>query len=1661
MTFPDPPSTSNYAQLNAVTSARLNTVTACLQLRTSKTSVGTLFSYAASVNHTDEMVFSGNAHGEYALTINGTSTDEIYLDVHDGRCHTMCFTWKGSHNGRWSFYVDGEQVIQDDGLASGHVIHTGGTWILAQRQRSLGGSFNESEAYNGDDLSCFNVWNYILTPGEADLTRRRCGIGGNVFDWSSQPWTIHGGVALLDNQCDAFRHPIMTASSQVHSFHGPANGILDFKETSSLAGAWAPGQADLNQWLKVDLQKTYFVTALVTQGRNKCPCHRSISLQWVSSYYITYGADNGDKVVYKDDDELMVVFPGNADGDVPVRHELSDYSGPIAARYVMFHPLSWVDWIAMRAGLVVHSALEPVGRWPLNEQYGAMDATGNGNDGIASGTELVEGPTGSQSQAFLFSGPEASYINITNNGKLDVRYAYTILAHIYPTGEGRGPLFAYKGPESVLSFLWLWNFKLHMSSVRRDGQFSSYYYGWSHPVDDSHWHYVCASYSIGTAMQSLWRESTRVSHQRVGTRELATQQYVIVGRQNLLGNIHQFTGRISCLQLYDYAMDAHQRAVVRETCEATCPYGWYPAGFVCYKAFDELVNWETANKRCGREGGRLATVKDADTNRFLVALKNTLARGSSFWIGLKRENGIWVWSDGTPLGAFRVWGQEGIPDCVSYRPHLWGRSTWATNDCTRWKIKFICERVETPKSLTCSSQTPDSILLHWMYPYANLSAYHIWYQHSAEDQEPTELMTSLPMGSHSVDVTIDGLESNSKYNVTVRAVVGTTESLDVKIQCTTLNSIPLPEGLQVTSITETSLQVSWIQTSNALVIAYRVWIRRSDTGESVFTHMLPTTKTVVTFEDLIPSMEYIISAINIYRHQEGPEANLTVATKTDPPGSLEAIDWTINTITISWLPPKAVLIGYNITYSGRGGSTLITKPGDVDRCELTGLVPGTRYDIDVVAVSRLGRSVAVSTSVVTDTDPPSGLNVITAGATWMCLEWEASLANIMYYDLDIADEDGSANIWLSVEGHKTSCNVTNLLSETEYVIKMAAFSEYGRSGLHQLEQDIEGTVLEAARPDNILEMATSINDIIQAHTKSSLSSTMVKSTAQLVRKLAEATRGSQGASVTTMKEITNVMVQTASTVLAMVPEEAMVPIPSHVDNLFENDLIDILATDNSPKQQLKMLRDEQKEREDTEQLVALSMVESLDQVADTLLMLQPENAEDEARFETEDISLVVAKPISSENVQIESGNIVVHIPAMTSAERTQNILGVKMAVFKKNPYSWSDLTGGKNISSAVVVLTMNVRGHQKNQRVNPDFPLVHSKTTAQPTTAQPHVTTKTSPTIKGNGTVMTYHAFHVPDDDVIPIVTMSWWDVRATFHVYTMDGSRPTVQKYAEKRVVQVAELEAWFAETEFSVSFVPNTTARGGVLCVGVLELGAFYVVASTDSVSFTCSGPVDDKGYKLQMDAAACSSWKDRQKQWSLEDCQSTVRLNDGTISCTCDMAESRIAVGTMTFPVPNSINFINAFQNFRNLSDNAMVFSIVVAEFILYIILMVLLRKDFKRKWEKLPKLSLIPPDRMPAPHVYQLTVTTGSMFGAGTTSRVGLQLYGSEGTTQVKMLNPGREALVRGSTLHFIMPVRESLGELTSLHIWHDNSGEGDTSSWFLRTVLVRNVETDAT
>ncbi|CAH1259377.1 FN1 [Branchiostoma lanceolatum] len=857
------------------------------------------------------------------------------------------------------------------------------------------------------------------------------------------------------------------------------------------------------------------------------------------------------------------------------------------------------------------------------------------------------------------------------------------------------------------------------------------------------------------------------------------------------------------------------------------------------------------------------------------------------------------------------------------------------------------------------------------------------------------------------------------WRITMRSISG--RPVQIKDFCFFGHKVtPPPEDFQMTYVTETSVTVSWKQRTNSLAIHHKILIRRSDTADSLFTQLVPIDQTDLTFTDLTPGTEYVISATSFNRQNEGPAVNLIVGTKTDSPMALDVEQMTTNTITISWLPPKAALTAYNITYTEDGRSTSMMTSGDVDSCELTDLVPGTQYDIDLVAVSRVGKSIAIGISVITDTDPPSSLRVTKSFTTWMFLEWTPSMANILFYDLDISDEYGGEGTLMRLDGHETSYNITGLVPEATYVIKMAAYSEHGRS-VQKLAQGLEQSLPEVVGPEDILAVSSNINEIIKRRGdgfESEIPPSVLQTTAGIIEKLASAAKGSQDISIENMGTIADALLQAASAVIDVLPKTET-QTDSNSDNVLESDLIDTSSTDLSPKQQLKMLQEKEREKEDM--------------VAETLLALQPEDVKYHSSFKTENLAVNVARFSSDEELILDSGDIVATIPP-TPGSKTHDMRDVKTLLFKKNPYSWSESTGGQNISSSVSFLTIeskNSGSERKGQEVKLDIPFVPSRERGQPTGRPSQVTTERPSTADDNtnGTTMAYHAFNVQYDNVIPVVRMNWWDVEATFHVYISYGSPPTEEKYDEKRVIKEDGYEAWLRGTDLSTSFIPNTTNHGGrILYVGVQKLGSVSFAKHQQQPTVQI---LSNDDYTLSISAVGCSSWKDSDNQWKLEGCDADIDLDHGTISCRCHMSERKVFVGTMTLPLPNSINFINAFKNFRNLSENSVVFSIVVSEYILYILLMVFLCVDFHRIWmtlrhpasrispisgesggennqrKPLDKVSLLPPDRMPAPHVYQITVTTGSMFGAGTTSRIGFQLFGSEGTSPIKMLNPEGE------------------------------------------------------
>ena len=72
------------------------------------------------------------------------------------------------------------------------------------------------------------------------------------------------------------------------------------------------------------------------------------------------------------------------------------------------------------------------------------------------------------------------------------------------------------------------------------------------------------------------------------------------------------------------------------------------------------------------------------------------------------------------------------------------------------------------------------------------------------------------------------------------------------------------------------------------------------------------------------------------------------------------------------------------------------------------------------------------------------------------------------------------------------------------------------------------------------------------------------------------------------------------------------------------------------------------------------------------------------------------------------------------------------------------------------------------------------------------------------------------------------------------------------------------------------------------------------------------------------------------------------------------------------------------------------------------------------------------------------------------------YGSSGDsgpiTVCRGLDPPRVLLSRGSVDKYIMPLSTSLGTLHHAYIWHDNSGE--SPSWFLDNIIVREIETNS-
>ena len=209
--------------------------------------------------------------------------------------------------------------------------------------------------------------------------------------------------------------------------------------------------------------------------------------------------------------------------------------------------------------LVVVSVPDPIALYPLNSQYQTREAYNRQPMGTTgANVSLAPGPEGEPRGSYQFSGQNDSYIELPNNGGLNVKHSITMLCWVYmETSDVSGPLFSYNSPTQWGICLGI-NFGKLRTRFQKDTNLTT-----DLPLEPKQWHYVGSSYDHETGNTSLWLNGIRVGERDIGAGiTLATERIVRMGAAK--HGRQRFKGRITAMQVYNVALTAEQINEVKD-----------------------------------------------------------------------------------------------------------------------------------------------------------------------------------------------------------------------------------------------------------------------------------------------------------------------------------------------------------------------------------------------------------------------------------------------------------------------------------------------------------------------------------------------------------------------------------------------------------------------------------------------------------------------------------------------------------------------------------------------------------------------------------------------------------------------------------------------------------------------------------------------------------------------------------------------------------------------------------------------------------------------------------------------------------------------------------------------------------------------------------------
>ncbi|XP_060940563.1 tenascin-N isoform X2 [Limanda limanda] len=296
----------------------------------------------------------------------------------------------------------------------------------------------------------------------------------------------------------------------------------------------------------------------------------------------------------------------------------------------------------------------------------------------------------------------------------------------------------------------------------------------------------------------------------------------------------------------------------------------------------------------------------------------------------------------------------GLRPGVIYTVYIW---SFKGDKVSRKSSTEAETEMDAPTNVLARDETESSFRVSWDHTQAEVEGYVLTYSSSEGSS------AEVPLGSDRNSHMLTGLRPGVLYTVYIWAVKGGKVSRKISTQAVT--ELDAPANLLARDETESSLSVSW-DPVQAEIDGYVLTYSSSEGSSGEIP--VGSDRTSHSLTGLRPGVIYTVYVWAVKGNKASRKTSTQSETDIDAPKDLKATDVTLDSASLTWIPPLADIEGYILTYRDEEGSmeTVEKQLGaSGSSFAVSSLETGKRYIVTLIAYRGSRRSKVVETIFIT------------------------------------------------------------------------------------------------------------------------------------------------------------------------------------------------------------------------------------------------------------------------------------------------------------------------------------------------------------------------------------------------------------------------------------------------------------------------------------------------------------------------------------------------------------------------------------------------------------------------------------------------------------------------------------------------------------------------